>query len=524
MQAQNPAMTLSTVGQLISDLARAHGTRVALTFPELGAQFTFSDLDLLATAVAKNLYRRGFRKGDRLAVWANNIPEWIILQFATARIGVVIVTVNTGLRRHELKYLLNQCEARGLALVRSFRGIDFVAELEAVRGELPHLHEVFVLPDDFGGLSAATPDPLPKVDLRPDECINMQYTSGTTGFPKGVMLSHRNILKNGFDLGSGLRFSPDDSLCLTVPLFHCFGCVIGVLGAYTHAATIVALTEFNPERVLDAVHNHRCTVLYGVPTMFIAELNHPNFGKYNLSSLRTGIMAGAPCPRETMKAVVEKMGAREMTIAYGLTEASPGVTLTAPDDSLDVRVSTVGRVLPDVEIKLVDPVTKEDLPAGREGELATRGYHVMLGYYNMPEETRTAIRDGWLMTGDLATIDEQGYVRITGRSKDLIIRAGENIAPREIEEVLLTHPDIVEAYAYGVPSEFFGQQVAAAIRLKPNARPNPDGIRQFCVDRMAKFKAPEFIEFVDSFPTTPSGKVQKYKLAESWLARQKAPL
>ena len=502
-------MNLSTVGNLIRDLAREQGSRKALTFPELNAEYTFSDLDKISTRVAKNLYCAGFRKGDRFAVWANNLPEWIILQFATAKIGVILLAVNTGLRRNELLYVLGQSEARGLALVRGFRGVSFVEEFEAVRAQLPALKEVFILPDDFKNLAVETDFELPEISLDPRDCINMQYTSGTTGFPKGVMLSHHSILQNALDACSRVNLTPDDSLCLQVPLFHCLGCVTGVLGPYTHGASIVALTEFHPLRALEVLQNLRCTAMFGVPTMFFAILNHPEFGRFDLSSMKKGLMGGAPCPRELMSAVIEKMGASEMTCGYGLTETSPGIAITFTTDSIDDRVGTVGRPLPGVEVKIED------------GELLTRGYHVMLGYYHMPEETKRVMRDGWFHTGDLATIDDRGYIRITGRSKDLIIRAGENISPREIEEVLLTHPAIREAYAFGVPSDFFGQQIAVAVHLKDGASLNAEAVQAFCAGKLARFKTPEFVDFVSFFPTTPSGKVQKYKLAEAWVARNK---
>jgi acyl-CoA synthetase (AMP-forming)/AMP-acid ligase II len=395
-------------------------------------------------------------------------------------------------------------------------------EFDAVRSQLPALKEVFVLPDDFAQLAADTDFELPHIPLDPGDCINMQYTSGTTGFPKGVMLSHHNLLRNSYDMGGGLQMTAEDSICLQVPLFHCFGCSVAVLGAYTRGASLVGLTEFIPLRVLEAIHNHRCTIIFGVPTMFIALLNHPDFHKFDLSSLRTGIMAGAPCPREVMMAVIERMGIGDLRCAYGLTEASPGVTEPLAGDTLEHRVGTVGCALSDdVEVKIVDPVTGADLPRGSEGELITRGYHVMLGYYKMPEETNRAIRDGWLHTGDLATMDEDGYVRITGRSKDLIIRGGENIAPREIEEILLAHPAIREAYVFAVPSDFFGQQAAVAVQLKDGGNLTAKALQDFCKDKMAHFKIPEFVDFVTSFPTTPSGKVQKYKLAEAWVARNK---
>jgi fatty-acyl-CoA synthase len=502
-------MNLSTVGNLIGDLAREHGSRTALTFPELNEKYTFKQLDEVSTRVAKNLYRAGFRKGDRFAVWANNLPEWIILQFATAKIGVILLAVNTGLRRNELQYVLSQSGARGLALVRSIRGIDFVGELEAVRGQLPALKEVFVLRDDFSRLAAETDFELPEIPLDPHDWINMQYTSGTTGFPKGVMLSHHSILRNAFDAGARVGIADGDSLCLQVPLFHCLGCVTGVLGPYTHGASIVALTEFNPLRVLEAVHKLRCTAMFGVPTMFTAILNHPDFHKFDLSSLRTGLMGGAPCSREIMSAVIEKMGAAGMTCGYGLTETSPGIAITFSDDAIADRVGTVGRPLPGVEVKIVD------------GELLTRGYHVMLGYYNMPDETAHAMRDGWFHTGDLAAIDARGYIQITGRSKDLIIRAGENISPRESEEALSTHPLIREAYAYGVPNDFFGQEVAVAVHLKDGASLTAGALQEFCAGKLARFKIPQYVDFVTAFPTTPSGKVQKYKLAEAWVARNK---
>ena len=512
-------MELSTVGRLITDLAAADPDRTALIFPESGVSYSFADLELLSGNIAANLHAMGFRKGDRFAVWANNIPEWVLLQFGTAKIGVVLLTVNTGLRRKELHYVLSQSGAKGLAMVAAFRDVSFAEEFAAVREDLPGLEHVFVLPDDSGQLLRESSAVLPETTLGAEECINMQYTSGTTGFPKGVMLSHHNILRNARDIGDRLAMSSDDVLCLTVPLFHCFGCVIGVLGAYTHGASMVVLGEFHPLPVLQAIQDHGCTVLYGVPSMFIAELNHPQFDEFDLSTLRTGIMAGSPCPREVMKNVIDKMGAREVTIAYGLTEASPVVTMTFPDDPFDLRVGTVGSALPDVDVKIVDPTSGQERAIGEEGELITRGYHVMLGYYGMPEETEQTIRDGWLRTGDLGTIDEDGYVRITGRSKDLIIRGGENISPREIEEILLTHRSVQEAYVYGVPDEFFIQKVAVAVRLKDGESLDVEQFREFCLGQLARFKVPEYVDFVDDFPTTPSGKVQKYKLTQMWVDR-----
>ena len=358
-----------------------------------------------------------------------------------------------------------------------------------------------------------------------DDLINMQYTSGTTGFPKGVMLSSRNIVNNGYWLGEGLAFSPADRLCLCVPLFHCFGCVIGVLGAYTHGATLCAVESFDARKVLETVERERCTALYGVPTMFLAELEDPEFTRFDLSSLRTGIMAGSLCPEPLMKRVMAEMHLREMTIAYGLTEASPGITHTLRDDTIERRTQTVGRVLPDMDVRIVDPVTSAELPRGTPGELCVRGYNVMLGYYNNPEATRAVIDgDGWLRTGDQATIDTEGYVRITGRIKDLIIRGGENISPKEVEDLVREHPAVADVSVYGLASDFFGEEVAAAIRTKPGAAQNADDIIAFCEARLAKFKVPRHIRFVTEFPLTASGKIQKFKLREQHEAGRAKPV
>jgi fatty-acyl-CoA synthase len=464
-----------------------------------------------------------------------------VLQFALAKIGAVLVTVNTSLREAELEYLLKQSEVNTLITVAGFRDVDYVntvytiipelrgseeGELHSIK--LPFLRRVIYIGDEHPGGMIRFDSLLTRSEQVPDErldahvamqglddVINMQYTSGTTGFPKGVMLTHRNIVNNAYWLGEGLALTPQDRLCVPVPFFHCFGCVIGVLGAYTHASALVPLESFDPLRVLQYVERERCTALYGVPTMFIAELEHLDYHSFDMSSLRTGIMAGALCPEPLMRKVMDRMNLTEMTIAYGLTEASPGITLTPRDDSIELRTQTVGRALPEVEVKIVDPATGEECPPNSPGELCCRGYNVMKGYYNNPKATADAISaDGWLRTGDQATIDERGYVRITGRIKEIIIRGGENIAPKEIEDLLRRHPKISDAYVYGVPDEKYGEEVAAAIRLKQAGSATTEEIREFCLDKIARFKIPRHIRFVESFPMTASGKVQKFKLRE----------
>lgn len=530
-----------TVGALLTGLAERLPDHEALVYPDRGLRWTFARLEEEAVRLACGLIGLGIRKGDRVAVWATNVPEWVVLQFALAKIGAVLVTVNTALRRREVEYLLSQSETSTLFLISGFKEVSYVEAIREIVPELAHAGR--------GGLSSANLPFLKRVvflgeerqpgmytfrdvialgdgvardrlreveaSLSVDEVINMQYTSGTTGFPKGVMLSHRNILNNGSFLGDGLRYTPEDRLCLTVPLFHCFGCVIGVLGAYTHGAALIPLEFFDPGKALELVSTERCTAIYGVPTMFIAELEHPRFDEFDLSSLRTGIMAGAICPVELMKQAVERMNLRELVIAYGLTEASPGVTMTSPEDSLERRTTTVGRPLPEVEVRIVDPATGREVRRGREGELQTRGYHVMKGYYNNAEATREAIDpEGWLRTGDLARMDEEGYVVVTGRLKDMIIRGGENIYPREIEEFLRTHPAVSDVAVYGVRSRKYGEEVAAAVRLRQDFSAGTDEIRTYCEGRLSRFKIPRYVHFVDHFPMTASGKIQKFVLRE----------
>jgi fatty-acyl-CoA synthase len=526
-----------TVGSLLTQLAAGLPDREALVYSHAGRRWTFRQLDDEAREVARGLMAHGVRRGDRVAVWATNVPEWVILQFALAKIGAILVTVNTSLRAAEIEYLLRQNETSTLVTIAGFRSVDYLEELRKVgaigdaaerQARFPHLTRVIFIGDGCpDGLipyaqlqAAAARVPAADVDAAEravglDDVINMQYTSGTTGFPKGVMLSSRNIVNNGYWLGVGLGYTHADRLCLCVPLFHCFGCVIGVLGAYTHGACLCAVEAFDPRKVLEIVERERCTALYGVPTMFLAELEDPEFDRFDLSSLRTGVMGGSLCPEPLMRKVIDRMHLPEMTIAYGLTETSPGLTQTPRDANLEERTQTVGKVLPEIEVRIVDPATGKELPCGERGELWARGYVVMKGYYNMPEQTAAALTpDGWLRSGDQASIDELGNVRITGRIKDLIIRGGENIAPKEIEDVLRHHPAVADVSVYGISSDFFGEEVAAAIRLHPGASIDADEVMRFCQDKLARFKVPRYVRIVDGFPLTASGKIQKYKLRE----------
>jgi fatty-acyl-CoA synthase len=534
-----------TVGDLLARLARDYPDNEALVYPDRGLRYNFTQLEWLARQTARGLLSIGVENGDRVAVWAPNIPEWVILQFALAKVGAVLVTVNTSLRSSEIEYLLRQSEASTLITVTGFRDNDYVQTIYEIvpelrgsqEGELrskslPYLRNVIYIGDEHpGGMirydalisrSEAASDAQLDAHMSMqslDSVINMQYTSGTTGFPKGVMLTNRNIVNNGYWLAEGLGLTPEDRLCVPVPFFHCFGCVIGVLGAYTHAATLVPLEYFEPLRVLEYVEKEKCTALYGVPTMFISEIEQLDYHSFDLSSLRTGVMAGALCPEALMRKVIDKMGMKELTIAYGLTEASPGITLTPRHDSIELRTQTVGRALPEVEVRIVDPATGEECAPGHAGELCCRGYNVMKGYFNNPQATAAAIDgEGWLHTGDQATMSADGYVRITGRIKELIIRAGENIAPKEIEDLLRRHPKIADVYVYGVPDEKYGEEIAGAVRLKPGEHASGEELVEFCNGRIAKFKIPRYLRFVDSFPQTASGKVQKFRLRDMHLA------
>jgi fatty-acyl-CoA synthase len=525
-----------TVGALLTRLAETLPDHEALVYAHRNLRLTFTELEAEARLIARGLMACGVARGERVALWATNVPEWIVLQFALAKIGAILVTVNTALRAHEVDYLLRQSESATLITISGFKDVDYLAALREIGAvgdtRLPDLKRVIfisrgdeVCPDDLMPYAelraraqtiseAALDERERQVGL--DDVINMQYTSGTTGFPKGVMLSSRNIVNNGYWLGQGLGYTPQDRLCLCVPLFHCFGCVIGVLGAYTHGACLCPLEYFDARKVLETVARERCTALYGVPTMFLAEMEDAEFKRFDLSSLRTGVMAGALCPESLMRRAIDEMNLREITIIYGLTEAAPGITQTKRDDTIEHRTQTVGQVLPEMEVKIVDPATRAALGVEHPGELCVRGYNVMKGYYNNPAATRAAIDDeGWLRTGDQATMDADGYVRITGRIKDIIIRGGENIAPKEIEDLLRQHPAVADVYVYAISSEFFGEEVAAAVRLQSGVTVTEDELKTFCAGKLARFKIPRHWRFVADFPMTASGKIQKFKLREA---------
>jgi len=534
------AMIEKTIGEIFDETVEKYPDNDALVYVE-GPRYTYREFKGIVDTVAKGLMHLGVKKGDHVAVWAYNVPEWVILQFATAKIGAVLVTVNINYKAAELEYLLKQSDSRYLFLVEGFRNVDYVETLyrimpEAKEGrkseKFPFFERaVFLGKEKHPGLlnfqdivdmgKEVSDEELRAVQDSLDchDVVNMQYTSGTTGFPKGVMLTHYNIVNNAYWVGNYLDLGEKDRVCIPVPFFHCFGCVIGTLNSVIHGSTMVPVEVFDAGKVLRAVHEERCTALYGVPTMFVRELNHPDFARYDLTSLRTGVMAGAPCPIEVMKRVMEEMHMTEVTICYGLTEASPVLTQTKRDDPIDKRVETVGKALPHVEIKIVDPETNEELPPNTPGELIARGYGIMKGYYKMPEATAQTVREGWLHTKDLATMDEEGYIRILGRVDDMIIRGGENVYPREIEEFLYTHPKIKEIAVVGVPHPEYGEEVAAFVQLKEGVDATEDEIRQYCLDNIARYKVPKYFFFVDEYPMTASGKIQKFKLRE--IAKEK---
>lgn len=471
---------------------------------------------------ARGLVALGVQKGERIGIWSPNRYEWVVVQYATARIGAILVNINPAYRAHELEYVLNQAGISGLLLARGFRQIAYVPMLDEVRSRCPQLKWSMVIDDDWERLKRmGDAVPVAEVEKREaglqfDDAINIQYTSGTTGFPKGATLSHHNILNNGYFVGRACRYTERDRVCIPVPFYHCFGMVLGNLACTSHGACMVVPAEaFDPLKVLEAIQAERCTALYGVPTMFIAELDHPRFADFDVSSLRTGIMAGAPCPIELMRQVVTRLHMPEVAIGYGMTETSPISTQSAVDDPLERRVSTVGRVQPHVEIKVVDPASGQIVPRGTAGEFCTRGYSVMIGYWNNEAATKASIdAAGWMHSGDLATMNEAGYVNIVGRIKDMIIRGGENISPREIEEFLHTHPAISEAQVIGIPSLKYGEEVMAWVKGKPGAQLSEAELMRFCSGKIATYKVPRHWKFVDAFPLTVTGKVQKFKMRE----------
>ena len=511
-----------TISANLARTVAAHGDRDALVSVEQGLRYSYRELAAAVDEVAAGLMAIGVDKGDRVGIWSPNCAEWVLVQYATARIGAILVNINPAYRVSELEYVLNQSGISVLVAAESFSHSDYRGMVEKVWDRVPARRAVYLQTSDWDELLArgeavsATEIEVRSAGLRPDDPINIQYTSGTTGFPKGATLSHRNILNNGFFVGEACGYTPADRVCIPVPFYHCFGMVLGNLACTTHgAAMVVPSAGFDAAAALRACEQERCTSLYGVPTMFIAELGEPDLDDYDLSSLRTGIMAGSPCPVEVMKQVVDRMNMGEVTIAYGMTETSPVSTQTSVDDSLDKRVSTVGRAHPHVEVRIVDPDTGDTVPRGQSGEFMTRGYSVMLGYWDDEARTAEAVDDqGWMHTGDLAVMDDDGYINIVGRIKDMIIRGGENVYPREIEEYLYRHPDVVEVQVIGVPDARYGEEVMAWIQLRDGVSPEADDIKEFCRGQIAHYKIPRYVKFTDEFPMTITGKIQKYLMRE----------
>lgn len=530
----------NTLGGVLDDLSKNNPNGWAVRYTDRNYFRTWKELNDEADLIARGMMSLGVKKGDHVAIWATNTPEWILTLFAAAKIGAVLVTVNTNFKIFELEYLLRQSDTKLLVMIGGFKNNDYVAtvnellpELKTTSGEIESEHLPFLKRVVFAGKE--TPEGMlnfedlkilggdfpveiyeeNKKTLNTHDVVNMQYTSGTTGFPKGVMLTHYNILNNGKTIGDGMKFTKNDKLCITVPFFHCFGLVLAMMACITHGTTMVPVERYSPVPVMNAISVEKCTAVHGVPTMFIAMLEHAQFNNFDFSSLRTGIMAGSPCPIEVMKKVIDKMNMREIVIVFGQTEASPGCTMTTTFDSIDKRVNTVGRAFPGVECKIIDPESGEELPINTPGEFCARGYNIMKGYYKMPEATAQAIdKDGWLHTGDLCTVDEDGYYKVVGRIKDMIIRGGENIYPKEIEECLYTCDKVSDVQVIGVPSEAYGEEVMACVILKEGEEMTEEEVKEFVGARMAKHKVPRYVRFVDSFPTNAAGKIQKFKMRE----------
>lgn len=530
----------NTLGGVLDDLSKNNPNGWAVRYTDRNYFRTWKELNDEADLIARGMMSLGVKKGDHVAIWATNTPEWILTLFAAAKIGAVLVTVNTNFKIFELEYLLRQSDTKLLVMIGGFKNNDYVAtvnellpELKTTSGEIESEHLPFLKRVVFAGKE--TPEGMlnfedlkilggdfpveiyeeNKKTLNTHDVVNMQYTSGTTGFPKGVMLTHYNILNNGKTIGDGMKFTKNDKLCITVPFFHCFGLVLAMMACITHGTTMVPVERYSPVPVMNAISAEKCTAVHGVPTMFIAMLEHAQFNNFDFSSLRTGIMAGSPCPIEVMKKVIDKMNMREIVIVFGQTEASPGCTMTTTSDSIDKRVNTVGRAFPGVECKIIDPESGEELPVNTPGEFCARGYNIMKGYYKMPEATAQAIdKDGWLHTGDLCTVDEDGYYKVVGRIKDMIIRGGENIYPKEIEECLYTCDKVSDVQVIGVPSEAYGEEVMACVILKEGEEMTEEEVKEFVGARMAKHKVPRYVRFVDSFPTNAAGKIQKFKMRE----------
>jgi fatty-acyl-CoA synthase len=515
-----------TIGQNLDRTVARFPGRLALADIPQGRRLSYAELAEEVDALAFALHANGIAKGDRVGIWAPNCAEWTITQYATAKLGAILVNVNPAYRTSELEFVLNQSGAKLLIAAQRLKTSDYAAMITEVRPRCADLERVVLLgTEDWRQLLAdgrhADRSALDAIELSADDPINIQYTSGTTGFPKGATLSHHNILNNGFFVGELLRYTEQDKICIPVPFYHCFGMVMGNLAATSHgAAMVIPAPAFDPAMTLQAVQDERCTSLYGVPTMFIAELAVDGFDSFDLSSLRTGIMAGSPCPVEVMKQVIDRMGMSEVSICYGMTETSPVSTQTRTDDSVERRVATVGRAGPHVEIKVIDPATGLTVPRNNPGELCTRGYSVMLGYWRQEDKTAEVIDAArWMHTGDLAVMDDDGYLSITGRIKDMVIRGGENIYPREVEEFLYTHPDILDAQVIGVPDAKYGEELMAWIRLRPGATPiTAQSLREFCTGRLAHYKIPKYVHLTDEFPMTVTGKVRKVEMREKSVA------
>ena len=532
-----------TLGELMTQLAEQYPDDQAVKYVDRDFERTWKQLNDEAEVLARGLMTMGIRKGDHVAIWATNVPEWILTLLATAKMGAVLVTVNTNYKVFEVEYLLRQSDSRALVMIDHFKDADYVGIIKELfpnldrsePGQLSNPRLPFLKSIVYAGEKEKTPagmyhfselytmaERTPMEDLRrvqstldPHDVVNMQYTSGTTGFPKGVMLTHYNIINNGKGIGDCMKFTHDDKLCIVVPFFHCFGLVLALMASFTHGTSIVPVETYRPVDCMEAIEKENCTAFHGVPTMFIGMLEHPDFKKYHFLRLRTGIMAGSPCPIKVMKQVVEEMGMREITITYGQTEASPATTMTTTDDSIELRVATVGKAMPYVETKLVDPETGEEVGVGVPGEFCSRGYNTMKGYYKMEEATAQVIdKDGWLHSGDLATVDENGYYKITGRIKDMIIRGGENIYPKEIEEFLYTCPKVRDVQVIAVPSQRYGEEVMACIILREGETMTEDEVKDLVRAHMARHKVPSYVAFMDEFPMTGSGKIQKFKLRE----------
>lgn len=530
-----------TLGRVLDETVARVPDNDAVVYADRDYRQTWREFAATVDELAKGLMALGVARGEKVAVWATNVPYWVALQFATAKIGAILITVNTNYREHEIRYLLTQSECENLFIIDGYRDHDYIQTLYNIAPELrtqargcfkctalPHLRRVMFLGvekhrgmysvPEIVAMSVMTTDEeytARQASLDPWDVINMQYTSGTTGFPKGVMLTHVGVGLNGYWIGRHQRFSGKDRVCLPVPLFHCFGCVLGVSACVNHGATMVILETFNALHMLEAIDSERCTAVYGVPTMYLAALEHKMFKRFDVSSLRTGIMAGSVCPEPLMRRVTEDMYMKEITICYGLTEASPVMTQSDIHDPLDVRCSTVGCAMPGIEVRIGDPDTCEELPRGEVGEILCRGYNVMKGYYNMPEATAAAIHpDGWLHSGDLGVMDENGYIRVTGRIKDMIIRGGENVYPREVEEFLMGMEGVLDVQVVAVPSRRYGEEVGAFLIPKPGYDILPEDVRDYCRGKIAWYKIPRYIATVEGFPLTASGKIQKFKLRE----------